>query len=43
MTNSSLSSTLAPLVLPEADGEATRLGDLWQDSPVVLVFLRHYG
>jgi len=43
MTNSSLSSILAPLVLPDADGAATRLGDLWHESPVVLVFLRHYG
>ena len=34
---------LAPLVLPDADGEAVRLGSLWEDAPAVLVFLRHFG
>jgi hypothetical protein len=24
-------------------GGAVRLGDLWRDDPVVLVFLRHFG
>jgi hypothetical protein len=24
-------------------GEAHRLGDLWRDRPIVLVFLRHFG
>ena len=28
-----------------ADGAGTphRLGDLWNDRPIVLVFLRHFG
>ena len=29
--------------LPSADKEEVRLGDLWQDQPLVLVWLRHYG
>ena len=24
-------------------GREVRLGDLWEDQPAVLVFLRHYG
>ena len=27
----------------DQDGESHRLGELWQDKPVVLVFLRHFG
>jgi hypothetical protein len=34
---------LAELSLPDAEGAATRLGDLWDGQPVVLVFLRHFG
>ncbi len=34
---------LADLVLPDHDGREVRLGDLWQDGPVALVWLRHYG
>jgi hypothetical protein len=34
---------LADITLPDADGNEVRLGDLWTDEPVVLVFLRHYG
>jgi hypothetical protein len=26
-----------------SDGEHVRLGDLWKDRPLALVFLRHYG
>jgi hypothetical protein len=39
----SLSSKLAEITLPDADGNPTRLGSLWQSGPAVLVFLRHYG
>ena len=39
----SLSSKLAGIMLPDADGNPTRLGSLWQSGPAVLVFLRHYG
>lgn len=34
---------LAEIVLEDWQGEPTRLGDLWRDGPVVLIFLRHYG
>jgi hypothetical protein len=43
MMADALASALAPIVLPDADGVATRLGDLWAERPAVLVFLRHYG
>lgn len=36
-------ATLESLELPGADGASHRLGDLWADRPVVLVFLRHFG
>jgi hypothetical protein len=38
-----VAAKLAPLVLPDADGAARRLGALWEQGPAVLVFLRHYG
>lgn len=34
---------LADIVLPDHDGHDVRLGDLWSDRPVALVWLRHYG
>jgi hypothetical protein len=34
---------LADIVLPDHEGNDVRLGDLWQDGPAVLVWLRHYG
>jgi hypothetical protein len=34
---------LADIVLPDHDGNDTRLADLWRDRPVALVWLRHYG
>jgi len=34
---------LSAITLADAEGEATRLGDLWATRPVVLVFLRHFG
>jgi hypothetical protein len=39
----SLSSALAPIVLPDPDGREVRLGWLWEEGPAVVVFLRHYG
>jgi hypothetical protein len=36
-------AALAEIVLPDHDGEPVRLGDLWRDGPVALVWLRHYG
>ena len=29
--------------LPDPDGERHRLGDLWAEKPVIVVFLRHFG
>jgi hypothetical protein len=34
---------LADIMLPDHDGNDVRLGDLWSDRPVALVWLRHYG
>jgi hypothetical protein len=34
---------LADVVLPDHDGNEVRLGDLWSERPVALVWLRHYG
>ena len=39
----SLSSKLAEIVLPDADGRDVQLGSLWANGPAVIVFLRHYG
>ena len=39
----SLSQSLAPVILPDADGRDIRLGSLWENQPAVIVFLRHYG
>ena len=36
-------SDLARIELPDADEHTTKLGELWRDQPVVLVWLRHYG
>ena len=43
MTNSTCASALAPIELKDPDGQAVRLGTLWEEGPTVLVFLRHYG
>jgi hypothetical protein len=34
---------LADIVLPDHDAAPVRLGDLWAQHPVALVWLRHYG
>ena len=34
---------LAPLVLPDADGQPVRLGTFWEQLSAVVVFLRHFG
>jgi hypothetical protein len=38
-----MADALADIVLPDQDGNEVRLGDLWRDGPVALVWLRHYG
>src|SRR5689334_14074012 len=34
---------LSAISLPDQNGVEHRLGDLWADKPVVVVFLRHFG
>jgi len=41
--STSLAARLAPIALPDPEGHALRLGELWERGPAVLVFLRHYG
>jgi peroxiredoxin len=36
-------AALSALSLPDKDGTQHRLGDLWAEQPVVVVFLRHFG
>jgi hypothetical protein len=36
-------SALGAISLPGADGAEHRLGELWRERSVVLVFLRHFG
>ena len=43
MATDTLSASLAPIELIDPDGQAVRLGTLWEKGPTVLVFLRHYG
>jgi hypothetical protein len=43
MPDERLSDRLADVVLPDQDGAGVRLGDLWAERPVALVWLRHYG
>lgn len=41
--STSLAASLAPITLPDPEGHALRLGELWERGPAVVVFLRHYG
>jgi hypothetical protein len=34
---------LSDTSLADDTGALHRLGDLWRDQPIVLVFLRHFG
>lgn len=36
-------AALSALDLIDADGKPQRLGNLWSDRPVIVVFLRHFG
>jgi hypothetical protein len=36
-------TALSDLSLVDAGGSSHRLGDLWRDRPIVVVFLRHFG
>ena len=39
----SFSHDLAEISLPDTDERDVRLGSLWESTPAVIVFLRHYG
>jgi cytochrome oxidase Cu insertion factor (SCO1/SenC/PrrC family) len=34
---------LEAVSLTDSDGRPHRLGDLWAEKPVIVVFLRHFG
>lgn len=38
-----IATTLGPLELAGWSGGRVRLGTLWEQRPVVLVFIRHFG
>lgn len=38
-----LATKLAGIELSDWQGRRVRLGTLWQEQPVVLVFIRHFG
>jgi hypothetical protein len=38
-----VSSALAEVTVTDGEGAALRLGDLWAERPVALVFVRHFG
>ena len=43
MPTNTLSASLASIELQAPDSPKVRLGTLWETSPAVIVFLRHYG
>jgi hypothetical protein len=38
-----IANRLADIELADWKGDVRRLGDFWEDRPVVLVFIRHFG
>jgi hypothetical protein len=38
-----VATKLAPIELRDWTGAPVRLGSLWAERPVVLVFVRHFG
>lgn len=38
-----VATKLAPIELEDSTGARVRLGSLWRDRPVVLIFVRHFG
>jgi hypothetical protein len=38
-----LATKLSGIELSDWRGESVRLGTLWQEQPVVLAFIRHFG
>ncbi len=43
MPADTIAQALADIVLPDHEGREVRLGELWSERPVALVWLRHYG
>jgi hypothetical protein len=39
----SFADELAPLAVQDPEGRSVRLGELWRDRHLVLVFVRHFG
>ena len=39
----SVAKRLAEIEVLDPDGGPRPLGELWRDTPVVLVFIRHFG
>jgi hypothetical protein len=38
-----IATRLSGIELSDWTGESVRLGSLWKDQPIVLVFIRHFG
>ena len=38
-----LETRLSSIELSDWTGEPARLGSFWEDQPIVLVFIRHFG
>lgn len=42
-TSSGMARKLSRIELRDWQGVPQRLGDLWEERPIVLVFIRHFG
>jgi hypothetical protein len=38
-----LATRLSDIELRDSAGESVRLGSFWENQPIVLVFIRHFG
>jgi hypothetical protein len=38
-----VSTRLSGIELSDWQGEPVELGSLWQEKPIILVFIRHFG
>jgi hypothetical protein len=38
-----IANKLSRIELPDWTGHTERLGSLWSERPIVLVFIRHFG
>jgi hypothetical protein len=39
----SIAARLSPIKVLDPEGRSIALGNYWQENPVVLVFIRHFG